>query len=73
MSETWMGLVIGGTALGIAMFMVVSHYRRERMRARMLRELNRHDSWHQTRTKVIARRTWISTSAYVLPERSRLT
>ncbi|MGF6962023.1 hypothetical protein QFZ97_007979 [Paraburkholderia youngii] len=51
MSETWMGLVIGGTALGIAMFMVVSHYRRERMRARMLRELNRYDSWHQTRAR----------------------
>ncbi|MGF6978562.1 hypothetical protein QFZ94_007077 [Paraburkholderia sp. JPY465] len=51
MSETSIGLVIGGTALGVAMFMVASHYRRERMRARMLRELNRHDPWHQTRAR----------------------
>ncbi|MBB5426814.1 hypothetical protein HDG40_004993 [Paraburkholderia sp. JPY158] len=51
MSQTWIGLVIGGAALGIAMFLVISHYRRERMRARMLRELNRHGPWHQTRAR----------------------
>jgi hypothetical protein len=39
MSETGMGLIIGGSALSIAMLMVIGHYRRERMRARMLRHL----------------------------------
>ncbi|MCC8404577.1 hypothetical protein LJ655_22280 [Paraburkholderia sp. MMS20-SJTN17] len=40
MSETWMGLIIGGSALCIAMFVVIGLYRRERTRARMLRDLN---------------------------------
>ncbi|MFM0211353.1 hypothetical protein PQQ96_28555 [Paraburkholderia sediminicola] len=48
MSETWMGLIIGGSAISIAMLMVIGHYRRERMRARMLRHMNHHESWHQT-------------------------
>ena len=34
MSETWMGLIIGGSALSIAMRMVIGRYRRERTRAR---------------------------------------
>jgi hypothetical protein len=42
MSETWMGLIIGGSALSIAMFMVIGHYRRERMRAKMLGHLKHH-------------------------------
>ena len=49
MSETWMGLIIGGAALGIAMLMAMAHYRRERARARMLRNMDHHEWWHQTR------------------------
>jgi hypothetical protein len=52
MSETWMGLVIGGSAIGIAMLMVIVHYRREHMRARKLRHMNHHESWHQTRGRL---------------------
>ncbi|EEA04233.1 conserved hypothetical protein [Burkholderia sp. H160] len=51
MSETWMGLIIRGPALGIALFMVLGHYRRERTRARMLRDLNDHECWRQTRER----------------------
>ncbi|MFC5430512.1 hypothetical protein ACFPTO_17145 [Paraburkholderia denitrificans] len=40
MSETWLGLIIGGSALGIGFFMVIVHYHHERIRAGMLRNLN---------------------------------
>lgn len=52
MSETWMGLIIGGSALSIAMLMVIVHYRRERTRARLLRNLNHHELWRQTRRRM---------------------
>jgi hypothetical protein len=52
MSETWMGLIIGGSALSIAMLMVIGHYRRERTRARVLQHLNHHEWWHQTRGRM---------------------
>ncbi|MFM0498748.1 hypothetical protein PQQ88_33400 [Paraburkholderia caledonica] len=52
MSETWMGQIIGGSALGIAMLMVIGHYRRERRRARLLRHLNHHEWWHQPRGRM---------------------
>ena len=48
MSETWTGLIIGGSALSIATLMVLGHYRRERRRARMLRNLSHDEWWHQT-------------------------
>jgi len=51
MSETWTGLIIVGSALSIAMFMVIGHYRRERARARMLQNLNHHEWWHLTRRR----------------------
>jgi hypothetical protein len=47
MTETLMGLIIGDSALGIAMIMVIDHYRRERLRRRMLRHLDHLDWWHQ--------------------------
>lgn len=49
MTETLMGLIIGSSALGIAAIMVIDHYRRERLRRRMLRHLNHLDWWHQPR------------------------
>jgi hypothetical protein len=47
MTETLTGLIIGGSALGIAMIMVIDHYRRERLRTRILRHLDHLDRWHQ--------------------------
>jgi len=44
MSATWIGLVIGCPALGIATLVVVAHYRREWIRARTLRGLCFHKS-----------------------------
>jgi len=52
MSETWTGMIIGGSALSIAMLAVIGHYRRERTRAKMLRHLDHHEWWHQTRRRM---------------------
>jgi hypothetical protein len=49
MNETWVGLVIGCSALAIALPLVMGHYRRERHRARLLRHLDHHDWWYRTR------------------------
>jgi hypothetical protein len=49
MSETWVGLVIGCSALAIALPLVMGHYRRERHRARLLRHLDHHDCWYRMR------------------------
>ncbi|WP_346778642.1 hypothetical protein [Burkholderia sp. Ac-20353] len=46
MSETWIGLAIGGAALAIALPMAIAHYCREWHRARVLRNHNRHDCWY---------------------------
>lgn len=51
MSETWMGLIIGGSALSIAVLMVIGHYRRERRRARLLRHLDHQEWWYQTQER----------------------
>ncbi|WP_168787399.1 hypothetical protein [Paraburkholderia aromaticivorans] len=51
MSETWLGLVIGCSALAIAVPLVMGHYRRERHRARQLRHLDHQDWWHGTRER----------------------
>lgn len=40
MSETWVGLVIGCSALAIALPLLMGHYRRERHRAQQLRYLD---------------------------------
>jgi hypothetical protein len=52
MSETWIALIIGGSALSIAMLMMMGHYRRERRRARLLRHLNHHEGWYVTRRRM---------------------
>jgi hypothetical protein len=49
MIERWMGLTIGTTALLIAIPLVISHYRRERRRGQLLRNLNHVDWWYRTR------------------------
>lgn len=44
MNETWIGVALGGSVLLIALLSVVQHYRRERLRAELLKNLD-HDSW----------------------------
>jgi len=51
MSETWVGLVIGCSAHAIALLLVSGHYRRERHRARLLRQLNDLDWWCRSRRR----------------------
>lgn len=69
-----MGLIIGGSSLGIAMFMMISHYRRERSRARILRHLNRQEWGHQTHGRMwsdrLAWETRRDESSQITPERT---
>ncbi|SIT43445.1 conserved exported hypothetical protein [Paraburkholderia ribeironis] len=46
MSETWLGLAIGGAALAVALPMAIAHYCREWHRARLLRNLHHLDWWY---------------------------
>lgn len=44
MSETWIAIALGATVLLFALLSMVQHYRRERMRAELLKNLDHH-SW----------------------------
>jgi hypothetical protein len=44
MNETWIGVALGGSVLLIALLSMVQHYRRERLRAELLKNLDHH-SW----------------------------
>ncbi|KVW03688.1 hypothetical protein WK91_36550 [Burkholderia cepacia] len=45
MSDTWMGLAIGGAALAVALTMAISLFWLERRRARLLRNFDHRDCW----------------------------
>ncbi|SDQ89828.1 hypothetical protein SAMN05443026_2089 [Burkholderia orbicola] len=45
MGDTWLGLVIGGSALAVALTMTISLYWLERRRARLLRNFDHRDCW----------------------------
>ncbi|MGZ2746069.1 hypothetical protein [Burkholderia stagnalis] len=45
MGDTWMGFVIGGSALAVALTMMIVLYWLERRRARLLREFDHRDCW----------------------------
>ncbi|MBN3820821.1 hypothetical protein G3N57_31630 [Paraburkholderia sp. Se-20369] len=45
MGDTWMGLAIGGSALAVALTMMIVLYWLERRRARLLREFDHRDCW----------------------------
>ncbi|MCC8392201.1 hypothetical protein LJ656_06330 [Paraburkholderia sp. MMS20-SJTR3] len=62
MSETWMGLTITGVALLIAMPLIFSHYRRERRRRQLLRNLDHEQWWYQARPGVTATRVFSKTN-----------
>ncbi|MBP0593365.1 hypothetical protein J8I87_27430 [Paraburkholderia sp. LEh10] len=44
MNESWIVIALGGSVLLIALLSVVQHYRRERLRAELLKNLDHH-SW----------------------------
>jgi hypothetical protein len=45
MGDTWMGLVIGGSALAVALTMAIALHWLERRRARLLRNFDHRDCW----------------------------
>lgn len=49
--ESLLGMVVGVMVLAIATYAVLAHYRRERRRADLLRNLDHHDWWHWTRSR----------------------
>ncbi|HHL4083104.1 hypothetical protein [Burkholderia sola] len=56
MGDTWIGLVIGGSALAIALTMAISLYWLERRRARLLRNFDHRDCRFGACGKCFARR-----------------
>jgi len=46
MDPGWVGMVIGSAVLLFAAIFVVAHYRRERRRAQLLRQLYHLPRWH---------------------------
>jgi hypothetical protein len=51
MDQSWMGMAAGTIVLVIAIIGVVGHYRRERRRADLLRNLNHHEWLHLRRPR----------------------
>jgi len=51
MDPSWLGMVAGTIVLAIAVFGVAAHYRRERRRADLLRNLDHHDWCRWTRSR----------------------
>ncbi|AZQ52290.1 hypothetical protein [Burkholderia cenocepacia] len=56
MGDTWMGLVIGGSALAVALTMAISLYWLERRRARLLRNFDHRDCGFVAYGRCFARR-----------------
>ncbi|MBR7989034.1 hypothetical protein KDX04_24750 [Burkholderia cenocepacia] len=56
MGDTWLGLVIGGSALAVALTMAISLYWLERRRARLLRNFDHRDCWRAAYGKCFARK-----------------
>ncbi|HTR08876.1 MAG TPA: hypothetical protein VMJ11_19940 [Paraburkholderia sp.] len=51
MDQSWLGMGVGAIALVIAAAGVAAHYRRERRRADLLRNLDHHEWWQSIRTR----------------------
>lgn len=51
LEQLWLGTALGISALMIAACGVIAHYRRERRRADLLRNLDHHEWCHWTRTR----------------------
>jgi hypothetical protein len=51
LEQLWLGTALGISALMIAACGVIAHYRRERRRADLLRNLDHHEWCHWTRSR----------------------
>ena len=51
MDQTWLGMAAGTVVLVIAVIGVTAHYIRERRRTNLLRNLDHHEWWQQTRSR----------------------
>ncbi len=51
MEQSWLGMSVGTVVLFIATIGVVAHYRRERRRADLLRNLDHHEWWQWSRSR----------------------
>ncbi|WP_162842059.1 hypothetical protein [Paraburkholderia monticola] len=51
MDQSWLGTAIGLIVLVMAAYGVIAHYRRERRRADLLRNLDHHDWCRWTRSR----------------------
>jgi hypothetical protein len=49
--QSWLGMSVGTVVLFIATIGVVAHYRRERRRADLLRNLDHHEWWQWSRSR----------------------
>ncbi|MBR8033918.1 hypothetical protein [Burkholderia vietnamiensis] len=56
MGDTWTGLVIGGSALAVALTMAIALHWLERCRARLLRNFDHRDCWVVAYGRRLARR-----------------
>jgi len=51
MTESWMGIVAGSAVLAIAATVITGHYRREHMRAQLLRRMDYRQCWDVMRRR----------------------
>ncbi|CAE6816117.1 hypothetical protein R75461_05878 [Paraburkholderia nemoris] len=51
MSDSWEGIVVGVLGLTVAALLVASHYRRELIRRRMLRQMDPRQCWDVMRDR----------------------
>jgi hypothetical protein len=51
MIESWVGMVVGVFALAIAATLIIGHYRREHLRARLLKRMDPHRCWDVMRRR----------------------
>jgi hypothetical protein len=51
MTESWIGIIVGAVALVIAVTVIIVHYRREHIRARLLRRMDHRQCWDVMRRR----------------------
>lgn len=51
MIESWVGVVVGVFVLAIAATLIIGHYRREHLRARLLKRMDAHHCWDVMRRR----------------------
>jgi hypothetical protein len=51
MIESWVGMVVGVFVLALAATLIIGHYRREQLRARLLKRMAPHHCWNVMRRR----------------------